>query len=520
MDIDQLKACLTNAGREELMIPFIDYTIAKYVFQIAKWALEGNPQEGRQVFFCIPNAKEMRNNDLPPHIRCRIVPITPEQLEGSLTRGPYDSLLLPEHGFLYGDPNLRLSEFWKSRGSYQLCQEFQWEHWRLWFWKSNAKPLRLFGMDHHHAVLWDMKQILRPLGIRLDFTWLCDGRPPINEAIPSEEPPFYNSLSIYKAPIDQPLDADFKARILARNYDGVITSHSLITSYRLRELGLPLYHVNSTRFGNEWIQDPSKHAELVKSLERLLQTGKLHVFHNNRGDQVYFRQFFHHVEPNQELYIPSWCESLHRLRLKSPAAQKFLIWDTRQVLLQKDGSPFMKELYGKLKQSLQEKLDSQAILLAQKQEYLPEGYLDDYTAVIHIPYNISTMSIFQQTRANIPIWVPSQALLEKLWVDPKEPNELSWCIFAPGSEANASPLDKVRDPTVVKTWASNCDFYHPETMGCVCVFDSIDDLLEKITTTNYDALIQANEANQSVQRQEIVAAWEQAFQPLRSETKA
>lgn len=515
MDIINLKACLTNAGREELMIPYIDYTVAKYIFQIATWALEGRPQEGRQVFFCIQNAKDMRHNDLPAQIRCRIVPLTPEQLELSLTRGPFDSMLLPEHGFLYGDPNLQLSDFWKSRGSYEVCKEFSWEQWKLWFWVPFAKPLRLFGMDHHHAVLWDMKQILRPLGIRLDFTWLCDGRPPINEALPSEEPPFFNSNTLYKRPVDEPLDKEFKERILARNYDGVITSHSLITSYRLRDLGLPLYHVNSTRFGNEWIQDPNKHTKLVEVLQELLHQERLRVFHNNRGDQMYFRQFFKHTEPNQELYIPSLCESLHRLRKTSPKTPKFLIWDTRQVLLQRDASPFMKELYGKLKQAHGDLVDSQAILLAEKQEYLPEGYLDNYTAIIHIPYNISTMSIFQQTRANIPIWVPSKALLEKLWVDPKEPNEMSWTIFASGSETNASPLDHVRDPSIVKAWVSKADFYYPETMGCVCIFESIEDLVEKLTMTNYDEIISKNEVNQIDQRQEVISAWEQAFRSLR-----
>lgn len=514
MNVNHIKECLTRGGREELMIPYIDYEISKYIFDIALWAMEGKPQEARQVFFCIQNAVQMRN-DLPPQIRCRIVPITPEQMDGSLSRGPYHALLLPHHGFMYSDPNLCLNEFWVSRGQYKPCEEFQYEGWTLWFWASKQRPLKLFGMDHHHAVLWDMKQILRPLGIQVDFTWLCDGRPPINEAIPGEAPPFHSSLDIYKKPVAEPLQTDFQQRVLAEGYDGIITSHSLITAYRLSSLGLPLFHVNSTRFGNEWVQDSEKHNELLKQLEILLQTGRLRVFHNNRGDQMYFRQFFPRVEPNQEMYIPSLCESPHRLRLKSVEPQKFLVWDTRQVLLQQDKSPFMKRLYSALAQSLGVRLESQAILLAQTQNFLAEGYLDNYTAVIHLPYNVSTMSIFQQTRANIPVWVPSKQLLETLWADANEPNELSWTVFAPDSEAKASWLDHVREPSVVKSWTQRADFYYPKTMGCICTFDSVEDLVQKIITTDYQAIIDANEKEQGRRRQEIYSLWEQAFQNMR-----
>ena len=92
---------------------------------------------------------------------------------------------------------------------------------------------------------------------------------------------------------------------------------------------------------------------------------------------------------------------------------------------------------------------------------------------------------------------------------------MSWTVFVPGSEANASPLDHVRDPTIVNAWASKADFYYPQSMGCVCIFDSIDDLVHKITTTNYDDVIRANEENQITQRQEVVSAWEHVFRPLR-----
>lgn len=511
MDVKAVKEWLTKEGREELGIPIILPEVANDVFPIAEWALQGEAHQGRQVWFFVSNAVELRST-FPSHLRNRIFPLHPSLLEPIFQRGPFDALLLPIHGFTYADPNYTLNDFWKERGSYVKADCSVHPLYALWGWVSKQKPLRLFGMDHHHAVLWDVKQILRPLGARLDFYWLCDGRPPVNEALPCEIPQFKSSLDIYRPPPMNPLSSEFKEFVKQNNYDGVCTSHSLVTSHKLKELGLPLLHVNSTRFGNDWIQAPEKHAMLVKSLHDMLQRQQLHVLHNNKGDQQYFRQYFPYVPVQQELLVPSLCESLLRLRVRSKRPVKLLIWDTRQTLLQPDGSPFMKELYTKAKGLLGDAIESQAILLANQQGYLPEGFLEDYTAVIHIPYNVSTMSITQQLRANIPVWVPSPDLLEKIWSDSKEPNELSWCMFAAGSESKASVMDHARDPVVVKQWCKAADFYLPHP--CLLQFHSVDQLLETAMTTDYEECVQKSEELQVQSRQEIIAAWEQMLKGL------
>jgi hypothetical protein len=514
MDVALLKQCLTQGNREVLGIPFVSAEIASCLSELLEWTTQGKPHEGRQVWFIIANPQDIREG-LHAHLRCRILPLSPEQGMAHLKRQPCDSLLLPLHGFQYGDPNVSLPTFWTSRGKYERCEEFHVPGWGLWFWKSNHKPLKLFAMDHHHAVLWDAKQILRPLGIQVDFVWLHDGRPPVNEAIPSTVPSFQSSLDIYKKPFGAPLDPALKEWITKEGYQGVLTSHSLITAYRLQDFHLPQFHINSTRFGNEWINDPEKHRQFVQSIETLLQTNRLRVLHNNEGDKLYFLQYFPTVLPQHHLTIPSLCESAFRLRTKSVSPLKFLVWDTRQVLIKPNESPFMKRLFQACMERNPTLVDSQAILLAQK-GHLPEGYLDAYTAVIHIPYNISTMSLFQQVRANIPVWIPSPSLLAQLWADPKEPNELSWTVWSSGSERHASSLDSVRDPKVIQEWIRHCDFYNPALSDCYLQFDSIEDLLEKVSTTNYQEHIDRNEAKQEERRNEIFAAWEAVFKPFRS----
>lgn len=515
MDIDLLSECLVKGNRTELGIPVVLPSFADKLQGIVKWALIGSPVEARQIWFAVGNPEDLQRS-LPADVRNRIQPVHGSLVDSLMKRGPYDSLLLPIHGFQYSNPNYCLSEFWKKRGSYKRCDDFKAEDVTLWFWTSNRKPLKLFGIDHHHAVLWDAKQILKVLGAQLEFVWLCDGRPAVNEALPYQIPFFQSSLDIYRPPVDRPLPEETKAFLHSGHYDAVITSHSLVTCHRFKDLGLPMIHINSTRFGNDWIQDPVKHKALVDSIQGLLHTNKLRVIHNNRGDRDYFHQYFPYVQANQEVILPSLCENVLRLRTRAPP-KKLLIWDTRQVLLQPNGSPFMKEMYMKLKAAFGDGVESQAILMAQVKSYLPEGYLDNYTAVIHIPYNISTMSMFQQVRSNIPIWIPSKQLLAKIWADPKEPNELSWTMFKEGSQATASPMDNARDPSVIQKWVSAADFYDPAVLPLALQFDSIEDLVEKAMTTDYQRLMDIAEETQQERRENIMFAWEQLLMSFDTE---
>jgi hypothetical protein len=514
MNTDLLKECLQKAGKQELGIPVLLPSFGQEIPKLFSWALQGSPLEGRQLWFCVGNAKEVLAS-LPGEARGRILPLDQDKYSLIMKRGPYDALLLPKHGLEYGDPSLLLTDFWRKRGTYILCEEFQSEELNLWFWKPYLKTVKLFGMDHHHAVLWDAKKILRPLGIQLDFVWLSDGRQPVNEAIPSQMEGFLSSLDIYKAPLEKQVADQTKEAILSERYDGVITSHSLVTCYRLQNLDLPMIHINSTRFGNEWIQHPHKHETLVQAIQGSLRNQRLHIVHNNNGDRQYLHQYIPSIQPNQELVIPSLCENLLRLRRKTPSTLKLLIWDTRQVLIQGNKSPFMKELYAKAKDRFDTSVESQAILLAQRRGYLPEGYLDDYSAVIHIPYNVSTMSMFEHVRANIPIWVPSKRLLKELWSNPLEPNELSWTVFVSGSEAQASTMDHVRDPEVLERWLQTADFYNRDVLPLVFEFDSIEELLEKAWSTDYQGFIDSSELKCQEMRENIFYAWEQVIHTFR-----
>lgn len=79
MDLAKLKEVLTTKQRRELGIPVVLPSISDLVFPLAQWSLEGTAVDARQVWFCVANASELREQ-LPGQIRNRIVPIPPSCL--------------------------------------------------------------------------------------------------------------------------------------------------------------------------------------------------------------------------------------------------------------------------------------------------------------------------------------------------------------------------------------------------------------------------------------------------------
>jgi hypothetical protein len=119
------------------------------------------------------------------------------------------------------------------------------------------------------------------------------------------------------------------------------------------------------------------------------------------------------------------------------------------------------------------------------------------------------MSIFEQTAASIPVWIPSQQLLKKLWSNPNEPNELSWTVFDE-DVPNKIDWENRRDPTIIDRWIENADYYQGN-MKSIITFDSIEDIAGRILGVNYNQLIkEANAVSQTI-RENVTQEWESVF---------
>jgi hypothetical protein len=118
------------------------------------------------------------------------------------------------------------------------------------------------------------------------------------------------------------------------------------------------------------------------------------------------------------------------------------------------------------------------------------------------------MSCFEQAAANVPIWIPSPEFLERILLE--EHSELSWYCFG-GNKERAAPADQFWNPATIHEFVSRSDFTQFKN---VLFFSSIEDLLARIDTVNYDAIVKESFLYQTRKRLDIFNHYDLLLQPL------
>ena len=476
-------------------------------------------------------------------LKSRFIPMSPKKLQAWSHTGPFQALLLRKDRPSLESRGLYWLKAYREFGS--MVQAGAYDSYILWKWVPVFKPQRAFLICHHSAVLPDLRKQLYFLGIRCEFVWLCDGKEATGDSWPSEFGDFTNSNRLTKDPIGC---SDEIASYLRATYDMIITSHCSRYPLHFIASGLPLIHVNSTRFGGGITTAPEEFKILREKISAAIGSGQLRVIHNNMADKWYFEQY---ISGSNFPVISSLCTSPLRFRIELEdtqlvpssikvlttlseggqstsmilghqssyqtvdpggstvsyrAVKPFLIWDTRFHIIKKNASKTLREISS----SLKEYCVSTSELSIEKKALLDDDMLAGFQAVIHIPYNISTMSCFEQGSANVPIWVPTAELLEQILLDPEEYSELSWYSFDPFKRSTSEWPDQVWNPDVVKEFISRSDFY-TGVFKNILYFSSVQDLVKRIHTVNYDAVIKESFQFQTRRRLDVLKQYLEFF---------
>lgn len=434
-------------------------------------------------------------------LKSRFVPMNPTKLQAWSHTGPFQALLLRKDMPSLESRNLYWMKAYSDFG--RMVQAGEYDNWILWKWHTFFKPQKAFLICHHCGVLPDLRRQLYFLGIQCNFVWLCDGKEPTGDAWPSEFGDFTNSNRLIHSPIGI---SDEVALHLRSNYDMIITSHCMRYPLHFINSGLPLIHVNSTRFAGGITCTP-EFKILCEQIGSAISSGQLRVIHNNLADKWYFEQY---IPLKQFPVISSLCTSPLRFQIEVPKCQEnskqFLIWDTRYHIIDKNASKTLRAISAALKGSA----ISTSELSTEKQSYLDDDMLEPFQAVIHIPYNISTMSCFEQASANIPIWVPTPEFLERILLDPEEYSELSWYSFSITTRSRSEWPDQVWNPDVVKEFVTRSDFYC-KVFKNVLFFSSVQDLVDKIGSVNYDSVMKDSFQFQVKKRLTVLRQYREFF---------
>lgn len=139
-----------------------------------------------------------------------------------------------------------------------------------------------------------------------------------------------------------------------------------------------------------------------------------------------------------------------------------------------------------------------------------------HPGIIYLPYQVSTMSIFEQYSMNIPLFFPSLNLLTKWHLQYDVVFERTWDKALTGYGKNHSTIppyyinSTIPDPnneydySSIHYWLKFADFYQ---WPHIIYFDSIDDLTLKLMNTNLTYISEQMSEYNHKRRHELLVQW-------------
>jgi hypothetical protein len=167
-----------------------------------------------------------------------------------------------------------------------------------------------------------------------------------------------------------------------------------------------------------------------------------------------------------------------------------------------------------------------AVNVKHKDAALKPGYswrdLAEYRGVIHVPYNVSTMSLFEQYTSNIPLLIPSISFMRKLHKEHYKGGVLSQLSFnqvlglPPGSAIPVSGPDpnNYNDTDIMMDWIRLADYFDDENMPYIIHFESFDHLRAIIDDLDVISVSGSMRNYNVLRKKRATASWQAILQEL------
>lgn len=306
--------------------------------------------------------------------------------------------------------------------------------------------LKFFNLDLHISVIKDVQTVFNHLFDPLiEVTnWSISG----HNWVFGNPTPDVKIINQHTWPIINPhMIADFHRvyNSFLETFDGFIVTHTPVFSLIYEKYNKPIIIVNSCRYnqpftneitamGNVWLND---------SLQRMFSKGQLIVISNNKADQEYLLR----GAGVPSIHIPSLC--LYTCASYNPIRDQFICQGDRALF-------------------------PDSTLLIEKPSRIDWSDLYSYRGIVHVPYEISTMSIFEQYSAGVPLWFPSKEFYKQCILSGKITlgsfyGNICWDALA----ETASSID---------FWLDRADYYDSENMKYVKFYSSVEDLMHQLAT--------------------------------------
>ena len=247
--------------------------------------------------------------------------------------------------------------------------------------------------------------------------------------------------------------------------------------------------------------EPTKWHALNEMLLNVSKHSKSLVAANNLYDAKYI-EYFTGIKP---VVIPNYCAYL--LDRYNPTRKYFLLTPIHSTEL---NDKFFTEFDSIV---MRKQIDLGVFPL---REMYPQYLFSDLAAhpgIVYIPYQVSMVSMTEQYRMNIPLFVPTINLLAKWHVQYQVVGQRTWASYrhqrAEGSDIEGV-MPSVPDPNndldeeAVKYWLRFADFYQ---WPHIIYYESMEDLIDKMLTIDLKEISNRMKEHNIKVRQDLKDLW-------------
>ncbi len=358
------------------------------------------------------------------------------------------------------------------------------------------KHLRFFTLDYHSSATADVMNIFEALGHEVVY-WSIS---PYSQRIFGHD---NHPVEILNHGTWINLNTEMCNRFYERyrdflsQFDGFIVTAFSSFALVFEKFDKPIIIVNSSRYEMPFTDKPDYWNLLNRFLIDGVNRNKVFVVANNIGDVEYLKRY----TGIESEFIPSLC--LYTKAEYTGKMNGFIFHNPRCA-------PFINEAESFLSRF--------GLIMPYPYNHKSFQTMCDYKGIIHIPYQISIMSLFEQYSANIPLFFPTKNLLFSMWGRrPSEVlNEISaFKIFnsrpPPTIEGD---LNNLKDPNVIKFWIDTADFYDQENMPHIQYFHSYKHLEELLRTVDTQEISRKMKEHNVQKKKMVFEKWKQLLEKI------
>jgi len=319
--------------------------------------------------------------------------------------------------------------------------------------------MRFFNFDLHISVIEDVKHIFKALGHEVDSCCISGHHFVFNN---KTEPLDIVNQYNWQQLTPEMCDAFYERyKDEFKDYDGFIVTYPPAFSLLFEKFNKPIIIYAPIRYETPFTKNPTLLKWFNDFLKRGIDSKQIILVANSVYEQKYCEFFL----DRPCSYITNWCDYGDTYPKWTGTDPRFLLFNDSNI-----------------------KIESSRI---QDRHTLQKPYkwetIEAYKGIIHIPYNISTMSTYEQYTANTPLFFPSQSfLLEMMQGDTNVLCGLTWNQYHNLPPAEGDNPNNYKDINVLKKWLPLAEYYNQESMPYITYFDSFNHFVEMIKNEQVD----------------------------------